>query len=317
VAEIEDERSGDVIGASGGVEPPAGTATLAGRQVARIGFGAMQLPGGPRVWGPPRDRDTALAVLRRAVELGVNHIDTAHFYGAGVSNELIHAALHPYPEDLVLVSKVGADRDDRGDWIQAQRPEQLRAGVEANLRSLAVERVDVVNLRLVEAGEGARSRADQRVDLDGQLAEMVSLRDEGKIGGIGVSNVTIDQLRRALPAGIACVQNAYSVLDRSGEPLLDLCREHGVAWVPYFPLGSAFPGLAKVTEHPAVMAAAAALVATPAQVGLAWLLAHGPHVLLIPGTSSLAHLAENVATAKVRLDPETMGVLDALAAPPG
>jgi pyridoxine 4-dehydrogenase len=295
------------------IDPPGGTATLAGHQVARIGFGAMQLPG-PRVWGAPRDRHTALAVLRRAVELGVNHIDTAHFYGAGVSNELIRTALHPYPEDLVLVSKVGAERDDQGGWIAAQRPEQLRAGVEANLRGLAVERVDVVNLRLLDTSQVA---SDQRVDLDSQLAEMASLRDEGKIGGIGMSNVTVEQIRRALPIGIACVQNAYSVLDRTGEPLLDLCREHDVAWVPYFPLGSAFPGVAKVTEHPAVLAAATALGATPAQVGLAWLLAHDSNVLVIPGTSSLAHMAENVASANVHLDAETMDVLNGLAVPPG
>jgi aryl-alcohol dehydrogenase-like predicted oxidoreductase len=273
----------------------------------------MQLPG-PRVWGPPPDRDTALAVLRRAVELGVNHIDTAQFYGAGVANELIHAALHPYPEGLVLVSKVGAERDDQGGWIAAQRPEQLRAGVEANLRSLAVEQVDVVNLRLLD---DSQVPPDQRVDLDSQLAEMGSLRDEGKIGGIGMSNITIDQLRLALPVGIACVQNAYSLLDRSGEPLLDRCREHDLAWVPYFPLGSAFPGVAKVTEHPAVVAAATRLGATPAQVGLAWLLAHDPQVLVIPGTSSLAHLAENIAAATVNIDPETMDVLNGLAVPPG
>jgi pyridoxine 4-dehydrogenase len=314
---IDDNRTEDITGANGTPDPPGGTAWLAGHRVARIGFGAMQLPG-PHVWGPPRDRDTALAVLRRAIELGVNHIDTAQFYGAGVSNELIHAALHPYPEGLVLVSKVGAERDGQGGWIVAQRPEQLRAGVEANLRSLEVEQVGMVNLRLLtRTPDGGQAPADQRVDLDSQLAEMVSLRDEGKIGGIGMSSVTIEQLRQALPAGIACVQNAYSLLDRSGEPLLDLCREHDVAWVPYFPLGSAFPGVAKVTEHPAVVAAAAALGATPAQVGLAWLLAHDPHVLLIPGTSSLAHLTENMATGNVHLDPETMGVLNGLAVPPG
>ncbi|MDQ6900694.1 MAG: aldo/keto reductase, partial [Candidatus Dormibacteraeota bacterium] len=185
----------------------------------------MQLPG-PGVWGPPRDRDTALAVLRRAVELGVNHIDTAQYYGAAVSNELIHAALHPYPDDLVLVSKIGAERDDQGSWTVAQRPEQLRAAVEANLRSLAVEQMDVVNLRLMDAGGGTQAPGAERVELDSQLAEMISLRDEGKIGAIGVSNITVDELHQALPVGIACVQNAYSVLDRSGEPLLDLCREH-------------------------------------------------------------------------------------------
>jgi pyridoxine 4-dehydrogenase len=310
-------RNGGVDPASTRTESPGGTAALAGRPVARIGFGAMQLPG-PGVWGPPRDRDAALAVLRRAIELGVDHIDTAQYYGRGVSNELIHAALHPYPEGLVLVSKVGSDRDDEGGWIPAQRPEQLRAGVEANLRTLGVEQVDVVNLRLMDEGPGGHPvPADQQVGLDSQLAEMAALRDEGKIGGIGLSNATIDQLRQALPAGIACVQNPYSLLDGSGEPLLDLCREHGLAWVPFFPLGSAFPGMPKVTEHPVVVEAAAALGATPAQVGLAWLLAHDPGTLLIPGTSSPAHLEENVAAGGVRLDPATMDALDSLAVPAG
>ncbi len=208
--------------------PPGGAATLAGRQVARIGFGAMQLPG-PGVLGPPRDRDTALAVLRRAVELGVNHIDTAQYYGPDVANQLIRQALYPYPADLALVSKVGAERDAQGGWHPAQRPEQLRAGVEANLRSLAIEQLHVVNLRLVEAA------GDESVDLDSQLAAMVALRDEGKIAGIGISTATIDQVRQALPVGLACVQNAYSVLDRSGEPIVALCRDHDVAWVPYSP----------------------------------------------------------------------------------
>ena len=279
---------------------------LAGRPVARIGYGAMQLPG-PGVLGPPRDRAAALALLRRAVELGVNHIDTAQYYGPDVANELIHAALHPYPEDLVLVTKVGAERDRHGGWISAQRPHELRAGVEANLRSLEVERIDVVNLRL--AGDGATD-----VDLDSQLAEMIALRAEGKIAGIGISSVSAGQLRHALPAGIACVQNAYNLLDRADEPLLDLCSENDIAWVPFFPLGSAFAGAAKVTEHPAVLAAAAAQGATPAQVCLAWLLGHDPHILLIPGTSSLKHLNENVATADVRLDADTMAELDGLAA---
>jgi pyridoxine 4-dehydrogenase len=291
---------------------PGGIAKLGGREVARIGFGAMQLPG-PGVWGPPRDPDTALAVLRRAVELGVNHIDTAQFYGDGVANELIRAALHPYPADLVLVSKVGAARDSNGAFIPAQRPEQLRAGVEANLASLGVEQVDVVNLRLVdEMPPGTPLPDGEKPDLDSQLAEMIALRDEGKIGGIGISNVTMEQLKAALPAGLACVQNAYSLLDRSGEPLLELCRDHGVAWVPYFPLGSAFPGMPKVSEHPAVIKAAAELGATPAQVGLAWLLAHDPGTLLIPGTSSLSHLEDNIATAGVRLDPATIEMLNGL-----
>ena len=178
--------------------------------------------------------------------------------------------------------------------------------MEANLRSLATERLGAVNLRLLGPS------SEPGADLDSQLAEMVALRDEGKIGGIGISNVTVDQLRHALPAGLVCVQNPYSVLDRSGEPLLQLCREHDLAWVPFFPLGSAIPGLPKVTEHPAVVAAAGALGATPAQVGLAWLLAHDPRVLLIPGTSSLDHLTENIATSDVQLDADTMAVLDRL-----
>ena len=273
----------------------------------------MQLPG-PGVWGPPRDREAALAVLRRAVELGVNHIDTAQFYGLGVANELIHAALHPYPAGLVLVSKVGAERDAGGGWIAAQRPEQLRAGVEANLRTLATERLGAVNLRLMGGGGHSASQVTDEgaVDLDSQLAEMVKLRDEGKIDGIGLSNCTLEELRRALPAGIACVQNAYSLVDRSAEPLLDLCREHDIAWVPFFPLGSAFPGQPKVAEQPAVIEAANAAGVTPAQVGLAWLLAHDAHTLLIPGTSNLRHLEENLAAGAVHLDAGSMARLDAL-----
>jgi hypothetical protein len=251
-------------------------------------------------------------VLRRAVELGVNHIDTAQYYGPGVANELIHDALHPYPANLVLVTKVGADRDRRGRWIPAQRPRELRAGVEANLRSLGVERIDVVNLRLLGAEDGRGDRA-MSVDLESQLAEMIALRAEGKIGGIGISSVDIDQLRQALPAGIACVQNSYNLLDRDAEPLLSFCRDHDIAWVPYFPLGSAFAGAAKVTEHPVVRSVAAAQGATPAQVCLAWLLAHDPNILLIPGTSSLQHLDENVGAGGVRLDADAMAVLDGLA----
>jgi len=292
---------------------PGGVAILAGRQVARIGLGAMQLPG-PGVWGPPRDRNKALTVLRRAVELGINHIDTAQFYGDGVSNELIHAALHPYPKNLVLVSKVGATRDKKGGWVPDQHPKQLRASVEANLRSLAVEQIDVVNLRVMDAQhDGTPIPDEQRADLDDQLAEMQALRDEGKIGGIGLSNVTFGQFEHALPADIVCVQNAYSLLDRSAEPLLNLCQEHDIAWVPFFPLGSAFPGMPKVTEHPYVIETASKLGVTPAQIGLAWLLAHAPNVLLIPGTSNPDHLADNIKAGEVQISPETMHVLDGIA----
>lgn len=288
--------------------PPGGTATLAGHPVARIGFGAMQLSGPGEQVAPTRD--TAAAVLRRAVELGVNHIDTAHYYGDRVANQAIRAALSPYPEDLVIVSKVGAEVGP-GRLRPAQRPEELRSGVEADLESLGVERVDVVNLRRMD-NPALQAQGDQRVDLDDQLAEMSALRQEGKVGAIGVSNVTLDDLRQALPVGIACVQNSYSLVDRSGEPLLALCREHDIAWVPFFPLGSAFPGMAKVTEQPPVVSAATTLGATPAQVGLAWLLAHDQHILVIPGTASPAHLEENVATSNVHLGPSTMTALDSL-----
>jgi pyridoxine 4-dehydrogenase len=294
--------------------PPGGLGILAGRPVARLGYGAMQLSGPGGLTAPPSQ--TAISVLRRAAELGVNHIDTAHFYGAGLANELIRAALSPYADGLVLVSKVGAEEDAQGrlHLRPAQRPEQLRAGVEANLRSLGVDHVDVVNLRRLDGPPGIQAEGDQLVDLDSQLAEMAALRDEGKIGGIGLSNVSLEQLRHALPMGVACVQNAYSLLDRSGEDLLALCAEHDIAWVPFFPLGSGFPGRAKVGEHPAVVAAAASLGCTPAQAGLAWLLHHDPHILLIPGTASVAHLEENMAVARVRLDAATAATLDTLTA---
>jgi pyridoxine 4-dehydrogenase len=287
---------------------PGGTATLAGRPVARIGFGALQLE------AQPSGRDAAIAILRSAAGAGVNHIDTAQFYGS--CNELIREALHPYPEDLALVTKVGAERDERAvpiPLVPAQRPEQLRASVEANLATLGAERLAVVNLRRLDARPGILAEGDQRVDLDSQLAELIALRDEGKLDGIGLSNVSADQLRHALPAGIACVQNAYSLLDRSSEPLLGLCAEQDIAFVPYFPLGSrGFPGISKVTEHPAVVAVAASLDATPAQIGLAWLLAHDRHILLIPGTASPAHLAENIAAGNIQLSPQTMTELDRL-----
>jgi pyridoxine 4-dehydrogenase len=287
---------------------PGGTAALAGRTVARIGFGAMQL-GYPAV-----GRDTALAVLRRATGAGVNHIDTAHFYGP--CNALIRDALTPYPDDLVLVSKVGADRDADGALVPAQRPRQLRAQVEANLATLGVEQVGVVNLRRMDARPGLIAERDQQVDLDDQLAELCALRDAGKIGGVGLSNVSADQLRRTLPTGIACVQNSYSVLNRSAEPVLQLCREHDVAWVPFFPLGSAgFPDVPKATGHPAVMAIAAEMAITPAQVALAWLLAHYDRTLLIPGTADPGHLAENIAAGSLRLSAASVAALDQLATP--
>ncbi len=261
----------------------------------------MQLPG-PGVFGPPRDHDQAIAVLRRAVELGVNHIDTAQYYGPDVSNALIHEALHPYPDDLVLVSKVGGRRDDKGGWLPAQRPEELREGVEANLRSLEVEQLGAVNLRLMP---------NEEVALEDQLAEMVALRDEGKIAGIGMSNASLSQVEKGIEtAGLVCVQNAFSVLDRTDADTLERCHKEGIAYVPFFPLGSAFEHLPNVTDDSTVIAIARRLGATPAQVGLAWLLAHRENVLLIPGTSSLEHLEENMAVGDVKLSDDDLAELD-------
>jgi aryl-alcohol dehydrogenase-like predicted oxidoreductase len=289
---------------------PGGTAELAGRPVARIGFGVMQLE------RPAVGRDAALATLRQAVGAGVNHLDTAQFYGA--CNELIRAALAPYPDHLVLVSKVGAVRDEAATppLVAAQRPTELRAQVDANLDSLGTEQLGLVNLRRLDGPVGIKAEGEQRVELDDQLAELTALRDEGKIGGIGLSNVSAGQLRQALPAGIACVQNAYSVLDRAAEAVLDLCRARGIGWVPFFPLGSAgFASLPKVTDNATVTAIAAELGVTPAQVGLAWLLAHYDKTLLIAGTADPAHLAENIAAGDVKLPGDALAALDRLSVP--
>jgi len=282
------------------------TYSLAGRTVRRIGFGAMQLPG-PGVFGPPRDRDAAVAVLRRAVELGVNHIDTAQYYGPDVSNELIREALHPYPEDLALVSKVGGARNDKGDWTPAQTPAELRSGVEDNLRTLGIEQLTAVNLRLMPEHGGP-----PLAPLEDQLAEMVALRDEGKIAGVGISTASLEQVELAMEtADLACVQNAFSLVDQSDAAVLDRCHEAGIPYVPYFPLGSAFPGMPKVTDNPAVRSVAERLGATPAQVGLAWLLGHRDNVLLIPGTSSVAHLEENLRAGDIELSETDVKELEA------
>jgi pyridoxine 4-dehydrogenase len=289
-------------------DKPGGSASIGTHPVARVGYGAMQLFETPR--------DNAVAVLRRAIELGVNHIDTASFYGPGEVNRRIHAALAPYPDELVIVSKVGAryTGDHPVPLAPAQRPAELRAAIEDDLSQLGLDQIPVVNLRRLELGPGLQAEGEQIVDLDDQLAEMIALRDEGKIGAIGVSSVGLASLQRALPAGIACVQNPYSLLDRSQEAMIDVCTAEGIAWVPYFPLGSAFPGFPKVSDNPVVIDIAGEIGVTPAQVGLAWLLAHAPTTLLIPGTGSIGHLEENFGAGDVALSADALTRLDAVTA---
>jgi pyridoxine 4-dehydrogenase len=268
--------------------------------VRRVGFGAMQLPG-PGVFGPPRDRDQAVAVLRRAVELGVDHIDTAQFYGPDVANELIREALYPYPENLALVSKVGGKRDEQANWLPAQEPEELRRGIEQNLRTLDVDRLAAVNLRVFGNDIGGPAEVDRDL-FERQLDTMIAARDEGLIAGIGLSSISREHLEIALArTEIVCVQNAYNLADRTSQPVLDLCVERDIAFVPFFPLGSAFAVDNPVLGHPAVQRVAEELGRTPAQIALAWTLNLAPNVLLIPGTSSVAHLEENLAVAEIEL----------------
>ena len=286
------------------------TSLLGDKTVRRIGFGAMQLAG-PGVFGPPRDPDAARAVLRRAIELGVDHIDTAQYYGPDVVNDLIRETLHPYPDGLRLVTKVGGARDDEGNWIPAQSPAELRQGVEDNLRSLKVERMDLVNLRVM-GGPGALGEPTAE-----QLGELADLRQEGKLDLIGVSNASLEGVRMAIEllgeVGLGEVQNPYSIIDRTDEDILALCEEHDVAYVPFFPLGSAFSGgPAALAKDPAIAAAADKHAATPAQIALAWLLHRSPRILLIPGTTSVSHLEENMAAGDISLDAEDMAALDAV-----
>jgi pyridoxine 4-dehydrogenase len=281
------------------------TSFLGNKPIRRIGFGAMQLAG-PGVFGPPRDPDAARAVLRRAIELGVDHIDTSQYYGPDVVNDLIRETLYPYPEDLKLVTKVGARRDGSGAWLPALAPDELRAGVEDNLRSLRVERMDLVNLRLLDEGGGAG------VPLPEQLGVLEDMRQEGKLDLIGVSNVGREGAERALEqVELGEVQNAYSVLDREHEPVLELCREREIAFVPFFPLGSAFTGgPQKLAQDPVISRVAEKHDATPSQVALAWLLARYDRILLIPGTTSVAHLEENLAAGDVELDQDDLTALE-------
>jgi pyridoxine 4-dehydrogenase len=273
--------------------------------VAPVGFGAMRLTG-PNVFGPPKDRDEATRVLRAAVTGGVNHIDTAQFYGPDVVNELIREALHPYPADLVIVTKVGARRDGRGRVLVDDEPQQLRGAIEANLRTLAVDTLAVVNLRLMR---------DNQPDsfFDDQLTAMIAARDAGLIRAVGLSNITIDHLTRALQRiEIACVQNLFHLADRTSQPVLDECTKRGIAFVPFGSLGFGVTGPRSVVGRQTVVEEAARLGLTPAQLALAWALEVAPNVLVIPGASSVDHLHENLEASRVNVDHQAMQRLQAL-----
>ena len=282
-------------------ELPGGTYPVADLDFTRVGYGAMQLAG-PGVFGPPKDRDEAVAVLRTAVDLGIRHIDTADFYGPRVTNELIREALAPYPRDLLIVTKVGARRDERGGWPHARTPAELRAQVHDNLRNLGLDALDVVNLRVggVEAPEPG--------SIAEQFEALAALRQQGLIRHLGLSTVTAEQLAEAQSiAPVVCVQNLYNLARRDDDPLVDLTARQGVAFVPYFPLGGFSP-----LQSDALERVAARLGATPMAVALAWLLRRSPNILLIPGTASVAHLRENVAAAALELPPDATAELDAI-----
>jgi pyridoxine 4-dehydrogenase len=275
---------------------------LADKMVWRVGYGAMQLAG-DGVFGPPTDRDEAIAVLRAAVDAGVDHIDTAQYYGPAVVNELIREALSPYPDGLALISKVAARRDEFGAVLPYDDPDQLRAGIEDNLATLGVEQLTAVNLRVLD-----HAVPDQRfVD---QLGALVTARDEGLITGIGISNVTYRHLLTALEVtDIVCVQNAYNLAHGSTDPVLNECTARGIAFVPFCPLGWPKKAHDAIRTNPVVTGIAARHDATPAQVALAWLLAIADNVLLIPGTSSRSHLAENLAAGSVSLQDDEVASL--------
>lgn len=283
---------------------PLNTFSLAGRTIRRLGYGAMQLAG-PGVFGPPKDRDAAIAVLREAVALGVNHIDTSDYYGPHITNQLIREALHPYPDDLLIVTKLGAVRGADAAWIPALEPEDLARGVHDNLRNLGLEALDVVNLRAM-----GDIHAPSEGSLERQVVALAELQQKGLIRHIGLSNVTATQVAEAQRiTKIVCVQNQYNLAHRRDDALIDALAKDGIAYVPFFPLGGFSP-----LQSAALTAAAARLEASPNQLALAWLLRRSPNILLIPGTSSLEHLRENVAAASLVLPDDVMLELDGIAA---
>ncbi|WP_341316944.1 aldo/keto reductase family oxidoreductase [Paraburkholderia sp. IMGN_8] len=278
------------------------TFPLAGRPVRRMGYGAMQLAG-PGVFGPPKDRDAAIAVLREAVASGVNHIDTSDFYGPYITNQLIREALHPYPDDLVIVTKVGAVRGEDGSWLPALEPEDIKRGVHDNLRNLGVDALDVVNMRIMGS-----VHAPTEGSIAKQVAALAELQRQGLVRHIGLSNVTSAQVAEAQGiAEIVCVQNHYNLVHRDDDALVDELAGKGIAYVPFFPLGGFTP-----IQSSALSKVAQMIGATPMQVALAWLLHRAPNILLIPGTSSLEHLRENMQAAQWTLPDTVLAELDAI-----
>ncbi len=280
----------------------AGTFTLGDRKVKRIGYGAMQLAG-PGVFGPPKDRAAALAVLREAVEQGVDHIDTSDFYGPHVTNQILREALHPYRDDLVIVTKISARRDDKGGWIPAMSPPELRQAVHDNLRNLGLDVLEVVNLRSMLDVHGPKEGS-----LEEPLTALAEMQREGLVKHIGLSNVTSRQVadgRKICP--IVCVQNMYNLAHREDEALLHELAGQGIAYVPFFPLGGFTP-----LQSTTLSDVAGRLDATPMQVALAWLLQRSPNLLLIPGTSSVAHLRENLASVDLVLPADVVAELDGI-----
>ena len=279
----------------------AGRYRLGDRDVRRIGYGAMQLAG-PQAFGPPRDRAEAIAVLRAAIAAGVDHIDTSDYYGPFFVNEIIREALHPYPDDLVLVTKIGSRRGDKGEWLRAFSPAELTSAVHDNLRRLGVERI-TVNLRSMFSPLGPAEGS-----LDEGVETLAELQRQGLVDHIGLSNVTPKQVAdgRAI-CKIACVQNHYNLVHRTDDAMIDALAADGIAYVPFFPLGGFSP-----IQSDALGKIAAEIDATPLQVALAWLLRRSPNILLIPGTSSRAHLGENLAVAQIELSDDAMAALDAI-----
>jgi len=278
------------------------TFPFTGRQIRRMGYGAMQLAG-PGVFGPPKNRDAALAVLREAVAQGVNHIDTSDFYGPHITNQLIREALHPYPADLVIVTKLGAVRGSDGAWLPAQEPQDLERGVHDNLRNLGLDALEVVNMRLM-----GDVHAPSEGSIEKQITALAELQQRGLIRHIGLSNATPAQVAEAQRiAKIVCVQNHYNLVHRTDDALIDQLAGQGIAYVPFFPLGGFTP-----IQSSALTEIAQTIGATPMQVALAWLLQRAPNILLIPGTSSVAHLRENLAAASLTLSGEILAKLDAI-----